>query len=207
VAVPYAEFADPQSLNLYTYVRNVPTTRLDADGHCTGNDCNKITVSAKVEKQAEIKDGPRGGGKDSATVGGEITYTLKYDNKPLENTAVHEDVKTTTYMNGEKTPAPVETGTAITNKQGQMTDETATRATVSNPSNAGPNKASQALSQNVITKNVTQTLSFESPNGATCAVTETRQLTNAGPSGQPSSHYEIKLTSPLIQTARPADGH
>ena len=32
-AVPYAEFADPQSLNLYSYVRNVPTTRLDPDGH------------------------------------------------------------------------------------------------------------------------------------------------------------------------------
>jgi RHS repeat-associated protein len=32
-AVPYAEFADPQSLNLYSYVRNVPTTRFDADGH------------------------------------------------------------------------------------------------------------------------------------------------------------------------------
>ena len=33
-AVPYAEFGDPQSLNLYSYVRNVPTTRYDADGHC-----------------------------------------------------------------------------------------------------------------------------------------------------------------------------
>src|SRR5260221_6640693 len=32
-AVPYAEFADPQSLNLYSYVRNVPTTRFDVDGH------------------------------------------------------------------------------------------------------------------------------------------------------------------------------
>ncbi|HJX85579.1 MAG TPA: RHS repeat-associated core domain-containing protein, partial [Candidatus Angelobacter sp.] len=32
-AVPYADFADPQSLNLYTYVRNIPTTRVDADGH------------------------------------------------------------------------------------------------------------------------------------------------------------------------------
>src|SRR5207248_2564195 len=33
-AVPYAEFADPQSLNLYTYVRNIPTaTRFDPDGH------------------------------------------------------------------------------------------------------------------------------------------------------------------------------
>jgi RHS repeat-associated protein len=32
-AVPYAEFADPQSLNLYTYVRNTPTTKIDTDGH------------------------------------------------------------------------------------------------------------------------------------------------------------------------------
>ena len=32
--VPYAAFGDPQSLNLYTYVRNDPVTRADADGHC-----------------------------------------------------------------------------------------------------------------------------------------------------------------------------
>lgn len=32
-AVPYAEFADPQSLNLYTYVRNIPTVNADPDGH------------------------------------------------------------------------------------------------------------------------------------------------------------------------------
>jgi RHS repeat-associated protein len=33
IPVPYADFHDPQSLNLYTYVRNLPTTRVDADGH------------------------------------------------------------------------------------------------------------------------------------------------------------------------------
>ena len=32
-AVPYAEFSDPQSLNLYSYVRNVPTVKIDLDGH------------------------------------------------------------------------------------------------------------------------------------------------------------------------------
>jgi RHS repeat-associated protein len=31
--VPYAEFGDPQSLNLYGYVENVPVNRVDADGH------------------------------------------------------------------------------------------------------------------------------------------------------------------------------
>jgi RHS repeat-associated protein len=32
-AVPYAEFGDPQSLNLYGYVRNNPMSHSDADGH------------------------------------------------------------------------------------------------------------------------------------------------------------------------------
>jgi RHS repeat-associated protein len=33
VPIPYADFNDPQSLNLYTYVRNVPTVRTDPNGH------------------------------------------------------------------------------------------------------------------------------------------------------------------------------
>jgi RHS repeat-associated protein len=33
VPVPYANFGDPQSLNLYSYVRGVPTTLADVDGH------------------------------------------------------------------------------------------------------------------------------------------------------------------------------
>jgi len=32
--VPYAKLDDPQSLNLYAYVRNNPLIRIDADGHC-----------------------------------------------------------------------------------------------------------------------------------------------------------------------------
>lgn len=34
--VPYADFGDPQSLNLYGYVHGLPTTRIDADGHDGG---------------------------------------------------------------------------------------------------------------------------------------------------------------------------
>ena len=33
VAVPYAKFGDPQTLNLYSYVENSPLNRIDADGH------------------------------------------------------------------------------------------------------------------------------------------------------------------------------
>jgi RHS repeat-associated protein len=33
IPVPYADFGDPQTLNIYSYVRNVPTTSFDPDGH------------------------------------------------------------------------------------------------------------------------------------------------------------------------------
>jgi RHS repeat-associated protein len=33
VPVPYADLTDPQSLNQYGYVRNLPTSRIDIDGH------------------------------------------------------------------------------------------------------------------------------------------------------------------------------
>jgi RHS repeat-associated protein len=32
-AVPYSDFSDPQSLNLYSYVQNNPVSRADAEGH------------------------------------------------------------------------------------------------------------------------------------------------------------------------------
>jgi RHS repeat-associated protein len=37
VPVPYASFGDPQSLNQYSYVRNIPTVNVDTDGHETLN--------------------------------------------------------------------------------------------------------------------------------------------------------------------------
>lgn len=35
-AVPYADYGNPQSLNLYAYVGNNPVNGVDADGHCGG---------------------------------------------------------------------------------------------------------------------------------------------------------------------------
>jgi RHS repeat-associated protein len=37
--VPYANFGNPQSLNLYSYVNNNPTTTRDPDGHCLEDAC------------------------------------------------------------------------------------------------------------------------------------------------------------------------
>ena len=37
--VPYSTLEDPQTLNLYSYVRNNPMARADADGHCFWDLC------------------------------------------------------------------------------------------------------------------------------------------------------------------------
>jgi RHS repeat-associated protein len=65
--VPYAVFGDPQSLNLYNYVRNDPLSRIDPDGHyevnasgCSGNNqakCQKNYDKANQRfEQARQKD-------------------------------------------------------------------------------------------------------------------------------------------------------
>jgi RHS repeat-associated protein len=75
-AVPYAVFGDPQSLNLYGYVRNDPVGRADADGHqgaerdafVTGGDTlawgsygmfgmglDLLALQGQTESQAEAK--------------------------------------------------------------------------------------------------------------------------------------------------------
>lgn len=46
--VPYANFANPQSLNLYSYVHNNPLVTADPDGHCGNNDiCDALVGAAK----------------------------------------------------------------------------------------------------------------------------------------------------------------
>ena len=42
-AVPYADFRNPQTLNLYSYLQNNPLSSVDADGHCGNNDwCDSL---------------------------------------------------------------------------------------------------------------------------------------------------------------------
>jgi RHS repeat-associated protein len=48
IAVPYANFGDPQTLNLYGYVRNNPLSKADLDGHVAGVDDATIVTAAAV---------------------------------------------------------------------------------------------------------------------------------------------------------------
>ena len=50
-AVPYAVFGDPQSLNLYVFVRDNPVNHVDADGH----ECNKNNYTHQCNEHAEVQ--------------------------------------------------------------------------------------------------------------------------------------------------------
>ena len=78
--VPYAVFGDPQSLNLYGYVRNDPVSRADADGHCPPqasaqeSGCPELTVTVQKDSEPHVlhKQEPN---PDKAKVG--TTTTIK----------------------------------------------------------------------------------------------------------------------------------
>lgn len=63
VPVPSADFDNPQSLNLYSYVHNGPVVNVDSDGHdCvvqsrTGNDTERISVSPGTCDNVKVGDG------------------------------------------------------------------------------------------------------------------------------------------------------
>ncbi|MGA7241146.1 MAG: RHS repeat-associated core domain-containing protein, partial [Bryobacteraceae bacterium] len=77
--VPYAQLGDPQSLDLYAYVRNNPIVHVDADGHAFGLDdlvgaLAGGTVGAGVEVIKDFATGEKitAGGVIGAAVGGAI---------------------------------------------------------------------------------------------------------------------------------------
>jgi RHS repeat-associated protein len=58
VNVPYAHFGNPQSLNLYSYVQNNPTTFGDPDGHCCWDEIvNWFSSSHSVSGSAGVDAG------------------------------------------------------------------------------------------------------------------------------------------------------
>jgi RHS repeat-associated protein len=53
--VPYAKLDDPQSLNLYAYVRNNPLGSIDADGHCNaGGSCSALDAYEESHGQGPL---------------------------------------------------------------------------------------------------------------------------------------------------------
>jgi RHS repeat-associated protein len=78
IPVPYAEFGDPQSLNLYSYVRNVPTKLIDPDGHQSLDAQRQAAVrDAWKQEQARVAAGKPGTVNWTATERSELLKTGK----------------------------------------------------------------------------------------------------------------------------------
>jgi hypothetical protein len=83
VPVPYADLSDPQSLNQYTYVRNLPTTKIDIDGH---DDDDGILMKWFKALIAPAMDSRKG-------TSPAVDYTPR---DPVTNVSTHEFVADTT---------------------------------------------------------------------------------------------------------------
>jgi RHS repeat-associated protein len=69
--VPYATLADPQTFNLYSYVRNNPLSRIDPDGHfdCTGKNARSIECQYIANWNKEHGIGPTAKKQDPSAPG------------------------------------------------------------------------------------------------------------------------------------------
>ena len=67
--VPYANYSNPQSLNLYAYVADNPQSLADADGHCTDttNAPCKLAQAAKKNSAAAQSKSQQQGGCDAVS--------------------------------------------------------------------------------------------------------------------------------------------
>ena len=127
INVPYAHFGNPQSLNLYSYVQNNPTTIGDPDGHCPADtpNCQKMennpVSQVSPATKAQINDAVKATGQPTA------------DDKKGGS---HEEAGISFTSNGKQTQAPAQPGPyKDVNTPGPATSDPYKTA---NPANAKP---------------------------------------------------------------------
>ena len=198
-AVPYADFADPQSLNLYSYVRNIPTTKYDADGHCPGDGCKDVKVETKVIEEPKIIQNKPVDGEPKTGVKGEVQQTITVNGKPLDHVKLGEKNENKVTLNGEPHKLGGKEGPSETNNAGQVNDHVGLLAPAG--SKADDKALVETLQTGAVNYTNTNTITFTTPSGETCSCTTTRTLTNVGPDGKASSTYKLDPGHPVVKSA------
>ena len=202
-AVPYSVVGDPQSLNLYSYVRNNSVSKADKDGHCgtepgKGNPCAGVKVTAEVTQKPTMQENVKVGGSLMTGVSGKITFTITKDGKPQGNVPATEKNTIVQTNAGEKgTPQTVERAGG-TQPNGNMGDTVSMMADT-NGSKSTNQAITKSMETNVYTMTDKQTMNFTLSDGTSCSCTETRVLTNADPNGNASSQYTLRTTQPVVR--------
>lgn len=208
-AVPYGIYTNPQTLNLYNYMRNNPLSGTDKDGHCGGpNDpCSQVKVTTEQkdpstgkptspqivqnEKQPDglVRSGVRAIVTDTITVGGKALP---------DKTLVSESNENTLTVNGKKIDAQTAQSPPTPTTDGKVGDVFGPLKSTAEPGSS--QSFANALSGNAVTMTGKQTLTFDIPSGATCSATIGRTLSN----GSGGSTYTYTTTSgPTVTQAQP----
>jgi len=200
--LPYSDLTDPQTFNLYAYVRNSPLTRTDVDGHCGGGSgdppCEAIKMDVKIEQQPTIQKNVKlPDGSKATGVEGLLTYTVTVGGKPLSDVKVseHNDVKNS--VNGKPIEAELIEAKTTTNTKGQLGDKIALLQTTSG-SKKDNKEIVQDFKTNAYSSVDKQTMTLTLPGGEQCSATSTRTLTNAGADGKAVSKYTLDPTEPVV---------
>jgi RHS repeat-associated protein len=215
--VPYAKMDDPQSLNLYAYLRDNPLAGVDADGHGGAErakqepgdqPCSGVMVQATVTEQPKIEKNTPVENSDGKVIGhgtgptgGQLTDTVTVNGKPAEGVGVAEKNVVQDTKNGVVQPGSLnENRSAVpTDSNGQIVDNISMQKHAAGTAQ-GDNAIVEDMSTNVYTSTDKQTLTLTNiPGVGTCTATSTRVMTNAGADGQPSSTYTLRTTQPVVR--------
>jgi RHS repeat-associated protein len=212
-AVPYADFGNPQSLNLYTYGRNNPTTVGDQDGHCPGDDCKKVHVTVDRPEPAIVKNQPIDKNYVSG-VGVKTTITF-LDNKrhPMAGIGVKENPKTTDNLTGQPVKTDANPETATTSILGSMPDQVIAPLRIDSQPHEFTSEESDALNDAAASlpynRTTDQTLTF-SVGKQECQCTYSETLSNSDTNGNLNTqsnsngtNFTFSTTKPVVQRVEP----
>ena len=178
--VPYARMDNPQTLNLYAYLRNNPLAGVDADGHCPPDGpCDKVKVTIDQPKP-EMKTNEKSASGPVSGPGVQTTVTITENGKPVSGATVKESPKSTDNITGEPVKAPA--GTATTSSQGTFKDNVI--APMTNTPVTTPEQKAQLTSASLdapYSHTVENTFSFTTSSGAACQATFSETLQNVNP--------------------------
>jgi RHS repeat-associated protein len=210
-AVPYSSLSDPQTLNLYGYMRNNPLGGTDKDGHCGqqqsgGTTCPTVTVTATPATQpapvhtTTVTD-TQGNQHTVTGPNADIHFTVSANGTPAAGVKVTETNQSTTQagtqtINGK----PIE-GSATSNASGGYKDTVGAGLPSSTTT---PAAAASAYNSTPVTITDTQTQTLTLPGGCTCTATSTRVVTNTtdGKTISPGG-YTLTTTQPVVSTPKP----
>ena len=127
--IPYADFADPQSLNLYAYLRNNPLSAVDVDGHATDPCKGQTDSRCSASTTTSILEG-----KNQVSVVQTTEVTQKNDDGTTTKTKIVDWVTVSTKKGEEgKFKSATETTSSVTTDQkGNVVGQTERSTTTMN---------------------------------------------------------------------------